>query len=264
MMNKQHAAESGTCSPVGNGKIVTERMSPFPFSGRRRSFFTLIELLITISIIAILAGLLLPALNKARESSQRISCVANQKQLGLAHMQYQSDSDGFLVKAEYPEAEGGGRWGTRLIPRYLPKNSPALVCRSAQTLSTQKNELSYGCNKWLGYLNANSTVEKYNRIQQAKQSTRTLDFACCYSGVLERDWTNAFPFASFQRMSWSSESGGASADFLPHRQFYIFNHLDGHAAQYGMAAIWQIVGLDLSGGTFKIPSIPLWLGLMAN
>jgi len=77
------------------------------------SAFTLIELLVVISIIAILAGMLLPALNQARNKAKGIACVNNQKQVALCFMMYTNDNDGF--------AYGGPEWAAAMMPETIVK-----------------------------------------------------------------------------------------------------------------------------------------------
>jgi len=120
---------------------------------RKPSFFTLIELLVVIAIIAILAAMLLPALNQARERGRATSCISNLKTQGTYFIFYSDAYNGF-----YPAVNKNGRWTEQLrkiagLPytwdTLTRENVRPLVCPSANNF-TESNAWNY-LNRTYGY-----------------------------------------------------------------------------------------------------------------
>ena len=101
-----------------------------------RRNFTLIELLIVIAIIAILAAMLLPALNQARARGQAAACVNNMKQLGLGILQYGNDYNDYLIlpiAVSYPDKP---RWTSLLMGAESGRSGQSLSERAASSAGT--------------------------------------------------------------------------------------------------------------------------------
>lgn len=112
--------------------------------GRVMAGFTLVELLVVIGIIALLISILLPALNKARESAVAIACSSNLRQTGIALRMYQDDWKGFIPAAVTP----GVLWMHSLAP-YIGGDRPydRMRCPFISELEINNSAvLTYGLN----------------------------------------------------------------------------------------------------------------------
>lgn len=117
---------------------------------KKKRYFSLIELLVVIAIIAVLAGLLAPALTGARDKAKGMACKNNLKQIHLLLANYETDNSGI-----YPYAENITQWGdptgwTNLI---TPNNSDRHIYRCP---NEKKREFSYSLNCREVYLQRDS------------------------------------------------------------------------------------------------------------
>jgi prepilin-type processing-associated H-X9-DG protein/prepilin-type N-terminal cleavage/methylation domain-containing protein len=156
----------------------------------RQAAFTLVELLVVIGIIALLIAILMPSLSRARQQSQRIACMSNMRQLGMATMQYTTENKGW-----FPRAAGGGSafddwiyWeaarattrdegrlvkylGTRFVEAHY-------ICPSDNLNGHLTYPYSYTMNEFMGGVVAANNGDLHGRIKvtQVKRSAEKIMF----------------------------------------------------------------------------------------
>jgi len=193
---------------------------------KRKEYFNLIELLIVISIIAILASLLLPALNSARLKARQISCTGNLKQIYNGIVIYVSDSDGwlpFIKQSSNPEPkwayllarfyfndrkyeDRGARIlkGTFFCPvRTAPQDSPFWSgTPNSHSLSTYRetirrvgsvNELTHKFGGWRNETSALESGEGEKRLENVMDGSVL---------IVEKDYTSP-------NSTWNNRTGAA-------------------------------------------------------
>jgi prepilin-type N-terminal cleavage/methylation domain-containing protein/prepilin-type processing-associated H-X9-DG protein len=205
--------------------------------------FTLIELLVVVAIIAILAAMLLPALQQAREKAKQAVCMSHEKQLYLAMMMYVDDNDGWLPRAfvDYSLRISREHWYSYMfMGQYLgrnpegmpppPQNLPGVYRCPSQTWDPEGKKFGdtgeYYCSAYC--MNYISDWQKFNRVPTPANKIAFLDGRGT-GGYCSGDWTN---IVNDPRTSLTHSGGPNCLFFDGHVTWMKFDDLEDNNVRY--------------------------------